>query len=158
MNEKKYPLPPFTHKTALEKVRLAEDAWNSRDPLKIAQAYSVNSEWRNRSEFIKGRDEIIQFLENKWSAESHYKLIKELWAFSDTFIAVRFQYEWYHCKEKQWYRAYGNENWEFDSDGLMKRRQASINDVPISEKELLFTWKNFGARPVSFPGLSELGL
>jgi nuclear transport factor 2 (NTF2) superfamily protein len=158
MNEKKYPLPPFTKETAIKKVRLAEDAWNKRDPNLIALAYSEDSEWRNRGKFINGRRDIIKFLETKWQAESHYKLIKELWAYFENFISVRFQYEWYHEGERQWYRAYGNENWRFNENGLMDKRQASINDVKINEDELIFTWEVSGPRPDDFPGLTELGL
>ncbi len=132
--EKKHPLPPFTIETAKQKIQGAEDAWNSKDPIKISKAYSVDSEWRNRSQFINGREEIINFLSNKWQEELDYKLKKEYWAHSEYRIAVRFEYE-YHNKDGNWFRAYGNENWEFDDNGLMKKRFASINDVPIQESE-----------------------
>jgi nuclear transport factor 2 (NTF2) superfamily protein len=132
--EKKYPLPPFTEETARQKIQGAEDAWNSKDPHKVSMAYSIDSEWRNRSQFINGRDEIKAFLEGKWDEELDYKLKKEYWAHSDNRIAVRFEYE-YRTKEGNWFRAYGNENWEFDHNGLMKKRFASINDVAIKESE-----------------------
>ena len=132
--EKKYPLPPFTLETAKEKVQLAEDAWNSQDPERVSLAYTVDTEWRNRSTFLNGRAKAKQFLEEKWKRELNYKLKKELWAFTDNRIAVRFEYE-YHDKDGQWFRAYGNENWEFDENGLMQRRFASINDLPIQESE-----------------------
>ncbi len=132
--EKKYPLPPFTKETAQQKIQAAEDAWNSKNPEKIALAYTEDSEWRNRSEFIKGREEIIAFLSRKWSKELDYKLKKSYWAHADNRIAVRFEYEW-RDDNGQWYRAYGNENWEFDENGLMKKRFASINDLPIDEKD-----------------------
>ncbi|PSL33347.1 nuclear transport factor 2 family protein [Chitinophaga ginsengisoli] len=132
--EKKYPLPPFTLETAKEKVQLAEDAWNSQDPERVSLAYTVDTEWRNRSTFLNGRAKAKQFLEEKWKKELNYKLKKELWAFTDNRIAVRFEYE-YHDKDGQWFRAYGNENWEFDENGLMQRRFASINDLPIQESE-----------------------
>ena len=131
--EKKYPLPPFTEETAKQKIQAAEDAWNSKDPVKVSKAYSINSEWRNRSQFITGREEIVDFLSDKWTTELDYKLKKEYWAHSDNRIAVRFEYE-YHNEEGQWYRAYGNENWEFDENGLMEKRYASINDVEISKE------------------------
>ncbi|MDT3404569.1 nuclear transport factor 2 family protein [Mucilaginibacter terrae] len=131
---KKYPLPPFTYQTAIEKVQLAEDAWNSQDPEKIAQAYTIDTEWRNRSQFVNGREEVVAFLTGKWKRELNYKLRKELWAFTDNRIAVRFEYE-YQDLSGQWYRAYGNENWEFNEDGLMAKRYASINDVVITETE-----------------------
>lgn len=130
--EKKYPLPPFTRESAEQKIQGAEDAWNSKDPIKVSMAYSSDSEWRNRSEFINGRAEIVKFLTTKWAEEIDYKLKKEYWAHGDNRIAVRFEYE-YHNKEGQWFRAYGNENWEFDEHGLMKKRYASINDLPIAE-------------------------
>ncbi|WP_420320310.1 DUF1348 family protein [Flagellimonas sp.] len=133
-DEIKLPVPPFTLETAKQKIQLAEDAWNSQDPIKVSKAYTVDSEWRNRSEFINGRDEIQSFLENKWQNERNYKLKKEYWAHSDDRIAVRFEYE-YQMKDGDWFRAYGNENWEFDAKGLMKKRYASINDVPIKEEE-----------------------
>lgn len=132
--EKRYPLPPFTLETAKEKVQLAEDAWNSQDPERVSLAYTVDTEWRNRSTFQNGRAEAKKFLEEKWKKELDYKLKKELWAFTDNRIAVRFEYE-YHDKDGQWFRAYGNENWEFDENGLMQRRFASINDLPIQESE-----------------------
>lgn len=133
MNEKKWPIPPFTKETAKIKVQLAEDAWNGQDPVTVSKAYTANTEWRNRSQFVNGRKEVVTFLSNKWNKELNYKLRKELWAFSDNRIAVRFEYE-YQDHEGQWYRAYGNENWEFNENGLMKKRYASINDHPISEK------------------------
>lgn len=132
--EKRYPLPPFTLETAKEKVQLAEDAWNSQDPERVSLAYTVDTEWRNRSTFLNGREEAKKFLAGKWERELDYKLKKELWAFTDNRIAVRFEYE-YHDKNGQWFRAYGNENWEFDENGLMQRRFASINDLPIEESE-----------------------
>ncbi len=150
------PLPPFTHETALQKVRGAEDGWNSRDPEKVAQAYSLNSQWRNRAEFIAGREQIVAFLTRKWSRELDYRLIKELWAFESNRIAVRFAYEW-HDDSGNWYRSYGNENWEFDEDGLMRNRYACINDLPIKAEQRLFNWP-LGARPANHPGLTELGL
>ena len=132
--EKKHPIPPFTEETARQKIQMAEDAWNSKDPLKVSMAYTPDSEWRNRSEFIKGRDEIQKFLTSKWQEETNYKLKKEYWAHGENRIAVRFEYE-YQNRLGQWYRAYGNENWEFDSNGLMAKRYASINDLPINELE-----------------------
>ena len=150
------PLPPFTRVTATQKVRLAEDSWNSRDPEKLSLAYTVDSRWRNRSEFVNGRAEIIAFLTRKWSKELDYRLIKELWSFDDHRIAVRFAYEW-HDDSGNWYRSYGNENWEFDSDGLMRVRYASINDLPIKESDHKYHWP-LGRRPDDHPGLSELGL
>lgn len=132
--EKKFPLPPFTEATAKEKVQLAEDAWNSQDPERVSKAYTIDTEWRNRSTFVNGREEVVQFLSAKWKKELNYKLKKELWAFTDNRIAVRFEYE-YHDHEGQWFRAYGNENWEFDENGLMQKRYASINDLPIEEKD-----------------------
>ena len=134
MKEQKHPLPPFSEETARQKVQMAEDAWNSKDPVKISLAYSKDTEWRNRSEFLKGREEVQQFLSRKWNKELDYKLKKELWAFQDNRIAVRFEYEW-RDDSGQWYRAYGNENWEFDEDGLMKKRFASINDLPINAED-----------------------
>lgn len=134
MKEQKPPFPPFDEETARQKVQMAEDAWNSKDPVKISLAYSKDTEWRNRSEFLQGREEVQQFLSRKWNKELDYKLKKELWAFQDNRIAVRFEYEW-RDDSGQWYRAYGNENWEFDEDGLMKKRFASINDLPIKEKD-----------------------
>jgi hypothetical protein len=150
------PLPPFTSETAAQKVRMAEDAWNTRDPEKVASAYSVDSRWRNRSEFVNGREGIQQFLARKWARELDYRLIKEMWAFSDDRIAVRFAYEW-HDDSGQWFRSYGNENWEFDDEGLMRRRHASINDLPIAESDRLYTWPA-GRRPDDHPGLTDLGL
>ena len=150
-------VPPFDREIAISKVRLAEDAWNSRDPERVSMAYSMNSRWRNRSEFFEGRDAIRAFLTRKWDTELDYRLIKELWAFADDRIAVRFQYEW--CDSAgQWFRAYGNENWEFDSEGLMSWRQASINDVRIAEADRMFHWDASGPRPTDHPGLTELGL
>ena len=150
------PLPPFTVETATQKVRLAEDAWNSRDPQRVALAYTLDSEWRNRAEFPLGRAQIIEFLERKWSRELDYRLIKELWAFRENRIAVRFAYEW-HDDAGQWYRSYGNENWEFDANGLMARRYASINDRPITAADRKLHWPP-GRRPDDHPGLSELSL
>jgi uncharacterized protein len=150
------PLPPFTLATAMEKVRLAEDAWNSRDPARVALAYSEDSWWRNRSQFFRGRPAIVEFLTRKWANELDYRLIKELWAFHENRIAVRFQYEWRDASG-QWSRAHGNEQWEFDGDGLMRRREASINDVPITPEDRKFLWAA-GPRPEGHPGLRELGL
>jgi nuclear transport factor 2 (NTF2) superfamily protein len=150
------PLPPFTRETAAQKVRMAEDAWNTRDPQKVSLAYTPDSRWRNRAEFPSGRQQIVEFLERKWSRELDYRLIKELWAFDANRIAVRFAYEW--CDDSgAWYRSYGNENWEFDSMGLMAVRFASINDLPITETERKFLWPQ-GPRPADHPGLSDLGL
>lgn len=153
---KKPPLPPFTLETAILKVRLAEDAWNSKDAEKIALVYTVDSKWRNRSEFLEGREEIKSFLNRKWRIELDYRLIKELWAHTDNRIAVRFAYEW-HNDSGNWFRSYGNENWEFNDDGLMIRRYASINDLPIQEVARKFRWTQ-ERRPNDHPGLSELGL
>lgn len=150
------PLPPFTRETAIQKVRLAEDAWNSRDPARVSLAYTPGSRWRNRAEFPVGRAEIAAFLTRKWARELEYRLIKELWAFADNRIAVRFAYEW-HDDSGQWYRSYGNENWEFDTHGLMDLRFASINDLPIRAQDRLFHWPQ-GRRPDDHPGLSALGL
>jgi len=150
------PLPPFTAETAAEKARLAEDAWNSRDPHRVAQAYTIDSAWRNRAEFIDGRDEIERFLTRKWARELDYRLIKELWAFHENRIAVRFAYEW-RDDGGFWFRSHGNENWEFDEHGLMRRRVASINDQPIDERDRKFLWP-LGRRPDVHPGLTELGL
>ena len=150
------PLPPFTHETAAQKVRLAEDAWNTRDPARVALAYTEDSEWRNRIEFLHGRAEIVTFLTRKWQRELDYRLIKELWAFRDNRIAVRFAYEW-HDDSGTWFRSYGNENWEFDEHGLMRRRIASINDLPIGESARKYRWP-LGRRPDDHPGLTELGL
>lgn len=150
------PLPPFTHDSALEKVRLAEDGWNGRDPEKVSMAYSHDSLWRNRNMFVSGRCEIVAFLQWKWRKEHDYRLIKELFAFQENRIAVRYAYE-YHNDEGRWFRAYGNENWVFDAQGLMSHRHASINDLPIRDEERLFYWP-LGRRPDTYPGLSELGL
>ena len=150
------PLPPFTRETAIQKVRLAEDGWNSRDPEKVALAYTVDSRWRNRAEFANGRQEIVALLKRKWARELDYRLIKELWAFEGNRIAVRFAYE---CRDDSgnWSRSYGNENWEFDENGLMQRRFACINDLPIKETERKFHWP-LGRRPDAHPGLTDLGL
>tara|TARA_R110001606_G_scaffold200743_1_gene348705 strand:+ start:361 stop:825 length:465 start_codon:yes stop_codon:yes gene_type:complete len=150
------PLPPFTDETATQKVRAAEDGWNSRDPAKVAQAYTEDSQWRNRAEFLTGRNAIEGFLIRKWQREQEYRLIKELWTFAENRIAVRFAYEW-HDADGQWFRSYGNENWEFAADGLMQRRIASINDLAISEGERKFHWP-IGRRPDDHPSLSDLGL
>jgi nuclear transport factor 2 (NTF2) superfamily protein len=149
------PLPPFTRETAARKVRLAEDAWNTRDPEKVSLAYSAGSRWRNRAEFINGRQEIVTFLTRKWARELDYRLIKELWAFTENRIAVRFAYEW-HDDSGNWFRSYGNENWEFDESGLMRLRIASINDLPIQASERKYYWP-LGRRPDEQPGLSGLG-
>lgn len=154
--ETRPPLPPFTRETALQKVRMAEDGWNSRDPERVALAYTPDSRWRNRHEFPRGREQIRAFLAGKWQREHEYRLIKELWAHTDNRIAVRFAYEWQDANG-QWFRSYGNENWEFDEQGLMQARHASINDLPISPAERLFHWPQ-GRRPDEHPGLSELGL
>lgn len=150
------PLPPFTKETAIQKVRAAEDGWNSRDPGKVALAYTIDTRWRNRDTFVNGRDQVEAFLADKWHKEQEYRLIKELWAHEGRRIAVRYAYEW-HDAEGQWYRSYGNENWEFADDGLMTNRYASINDLKISESERKFHWPQ-GRRPDDHPGLSELGL
>jgi uncharacterized protein len=150
------PVPPFSRETAIQKVRMAEDGWNSRDPERVALAYSENSRWRNRAEFPVGRAEIVAFLTRKWARELDYRLIKELWVFEGPRIAVRFAYEW-RDDSGVWYRSYGNENWEFDDYGLMKKRYASINDLPIREAERKYRWP-LGRRPDGHPGLSELGL
>lgn len=150
------PLPPFTRESATEKVRLAEDGWNSRDPHTVSLAYSSDSRWRNRAEFLSGREAIVAFLTRKWDRELDYRLVKELWAFGDDRIAVRFAYEW-HDDSGNWFRSYGNENWEFDGEGLMRTRIASINDLPIEESERKYRWP-LGRRPDGHPGLSELGL
>jgi nuclear transport factor 2 (NTF2) superfamily protein len=150
------PLPPFTRETAIQKVRAAEDAWNSRDPEKVALAYTTDSRWRNRAEFPTGRDEIVQFLKRKWAKELNYRLIKELWAYEANRIAVRFAYEW-HDDSGNWFRSYGNENWEFNDNGLMQLRFASINDLPIKKSERKYHWP-LGRRPDGHPGLSDLGL
>lgn len=150
------PLPPFTAETALQKVRAAEDGWNSRDPSRVALAYTPDSVWRNRSDFLQGRDAIVAFLTGKWRREHDYRLVKGLWAHDGNRIAVRFAYEW-HDDDGRWFRSYGNENWEFAADGLMARRIASINDVSIAESERLLRWP-LGPRPDGHPGLEELGL
>jgi nuclear transport factor 2 (NTF2) superfamily protein len=150
------PLPPFTRETALLKVRLAEDGWNSRDPAKVALAYTVDTRWRNRAEFIEGRDQAQAFLQRKWARELEYRLIKELWAFEGQRIAVRYAYEW-HDDSGNWFRSYGNENWAFDAQGLMHQRFACINDLPITQAERKFLWPQ-GRRPDDHPGLGELGL
>jgi len=151
------PLPPFTYETATEKVRLAENGWNSCDPENVALAYTVESCWRNRAEFVQGRPAIIEFLTRKWRKELDYRLIKELWAWGENRIAVRFAYEW-HDDSGNWFRSYGNENWEFDSNGLMQQRHASINDLPIKESEREFRWNSSKPRPLDYPGLTALGL
>ncbi len=160
-SEQRPPLPPFTRDSAIQKTRLAEDAWNGRDPRRISLAYTPDSHWRNRSSFVTGRAEIVEFLTGKWERELDYRLIKELWAYTDNRIAVRFQYE-YHNGDGAWFRAYGNENWEFDKNGLMRIRQASINDVAIAESERKFRWPGPETgprpRPADYPGLTELGL
>ena len=150
------PVPPFTRETAAQKVRMAEDAWNSRDPEKVSLAYTPDSRWRNRAEFLNGRADIVAFLARKWAKELDYRLIKELWAFEGNRIAVRFAYEW-HDDSGHWFRSYGNENWEFDENGLMQRRLASINDLPIAENDRKYHWP-LGRRPDNHPGLSDLGL
>jgi hypothetical protein len=154
--ESRPPLPPFTMDTAIQKARLAEDAWNSRDPERVALAYTPDSRWRNRVEFIQGRDEIVAFLKRKWARELEYRLIKELWGFRENRMAVRFAYEW-HDDKGQWFRSYGNELWEFDEHGLMRRRVASINDLAITESERKYHWPQ-GRRPDGHPGLSDLDL
>jgi nuclear transport factor 2 (NTF2) superfamily protein len=152
----KPPLPPFSRETAIQKVRMAEDAWNARDPQRVALGYTLDSRWRNRAEFPVGRDAIIAFLERKWARELDYRLIKEMWAFGEERIAVRFAYEW-HDDAQNWFRSYGNENWEFDAQGLMRIRHASINDLPIKEADRKYRWP-LGPRPADHPGLSDLGL
>lgn len=154
--EIRQPLPPFNQESAIQKVRMAENGWNLKNPQKISMAYSANSKWRNRDLFINGRDEIVSFLENKYSKELDYKLCKELWAYTDDRIAVRFAYEW-HDENNQWYRSYGNENWEFDENGLMKVRFASINDLSINESDRKLLWEE-DIRPENYPSLSEMGL
>ncbi|WP_018911893.1 nuclear transport factor 2 family protein [Thiomonas sp. FB-6] len=154
--ESRPPLPPFTRETAMQKVRMAEDAWNTRDPARVVLAYTVDTRWRNRAEFPVGREQVRGFLERKWARELDYRLIKELWAFGEDRIAVRFAYEW-HDDAGQWYRSYGNENWQFDAHGLMAVRHASINDLPIREADRKYFWP-LGRRPDDHPGLSELGL
>ena len=154
--ESRPPVPPFTHLTAIQKVRMAEDGWNSRNPERVALAYTIDSKWRNRADFVSGRAEIIDFLSRKWLRELDYRLIKELWAFEENRIAVRFAYEW-HDSSGNWFRSYGNENWEFDQYGLMQKRYACINDLPILESERKFDWP-LGTRPTDYPNLSDLGL
>ncbi|HEV2300454.1 MAG TPA: nuclear transport factor 2 family protein [Stellaceae bacterium] len=156
MSEIRPPLPPFTLETAIAKVRMAEDAWNTREPERVARAYTIDSRWRNRAEFLHGRDAIEEFLTRKWRRELDYRLIKEIWAFRDNRIAVRFAYEW-HDDSGNWWRSYGNENWEFDEHGLMRLRIASINDLPIQESERKYHW-SLGRRPDDHAGLSDLGL
>jgi nuclear transport factor 2 (NTF2) superfamily protein len=156
MPETRPPLPPFNRESAELKVRLAEDGWNSRDAGKVALAYTLDSRWRNRAEFANGRQEIVEFLRRKWARELDYRLIKQLWAFAENRIAVRFAYEW-HDDSRNWFRSYGNENWEFDEHGLMRRRYASINDLPIQEADRKYRWP-LGRRPDGHAGLSDLGL
>ncbi|WP_406086015.1 DUF1348 family protein [Kitasatospora purpeofusca] len=156
MSEQRPPLPPFTEETARAKVRAAEDGWNTRDPQRVSLAYTPDSRWRNRAEFVTGREEITALLARKWQREHEYRLIKELWAHTADRIAVRFAYEW-HDDSGQWYRSYGNENWAFDQYGLMAHRHASINDLPVTEAERLFRWP-LGRRPDGHPGLTDLGL
>ena len=155
VDEARPPLPPFDAESAAKKVRMAENAWNTHDPAKVSLAYSPDSVWRNRAEFLRGREEIVRFLERKWARELDYRLIKELWTYRDHRIAVRFAYEW-HDDSGSWFRSYGNENWEFDERGLMRRRIASINDLPIAESERKYHWP-LGKRPDDHPGLSDLG-
>jgi nuclear transport factor 2 (NTF2) superfamily protein len=157
MHTDRPPLPPFTLETARQKVRSAEDGWNTRNPERVSLAYTENSVWRNRAEFLAGRPAIVAFLMRKWHRELEYRLIKELWAFTDNRIAVRFAYE-YHDDSGNWFRAYGNENWEFNAHGLMQARHASINDLPIGAGERLFHWDRKDPRPAHHPGLTELGL
>ena len=156
MTEQRPPLPPFTLETATQKVRAAEDGWNSRDPVRVSLAYTPDSRWRNRAEFVTGRDAIVAFLARKWAKELDYRLIKEIWAHDSNRIAVRFAYEW-HDDAGNWFRSYGNENWEFDQHGLMRRRHASINDLPIKESDRLYHWP-LGRRPDGHPSLSDLEL
>jgi nuclear transport factor 2 (NTF2) superfamily protein len=157
MSTDRPPLPPFSLESAVQKVRAAEDGWNSRNPQRVSLAYTEDSVWRNRSEFLRGRPAIIAFLTRKWRRELDYRLIKEVWAFADNRIAVRFAYE-HHDDCGNWFRAYGNENWEFDTHGLMRARHASINDLPITQSDRLFHWDSSGPRPADHPGLSDLGL
>jgi nuclear transport factor 2 (NTF2) superfamily protein len=157
MSQPRPPLPPFTYETAVQKVRAAENAWNTRDPERVSLAYTADSRWRNRSEFLEGRAAIVDFLTRKWAIELEYRLIKEIWAFSDDRIAVRFAYEW-HDAGGQWFRSYGNENWQFDASGLMRLRHASINDVPIHQSDRKFHWDRNSPRPADHPGLTDLGL
>ena len=151
------PTPPFSRDTAIQKVRMAENAWNTRSPETVAQAYTEDSVWRNRAEFLQGRDAIVNFLRRKWARELDYRLIKELWAFEGNRISVRFQYE-SHDDSGNWFRSYGNEQWEFNDIGLMRRREASINDVPIKAGERIFLWESLGPRPDDYPGLTNLGV
>lgn len=155
--ENRPPLPPFTLESAQRKARAAEDAWNSRDPVRVSLAYTADSRWRNRAEFIEGRDAIVAFLTRKWARELDYRLIKEVWAYTDDRIAVRFAYEW-RDDSGHWFRSYGNENWEFDEHGLMRLRFASINDLPIREADRKFHWDRSKPRPIEHPSLSDLGL
>jgi nuclear transport factor 2 (NTF2) superfamily protein len=157
MSETRPPLPPFMFESAVRKVRAAEDAWNTRDPERVALAYTEDSRWRNRAEFLQGRQAIVAFLMRKWERELEYRLIKELWAWGDNRIVVRFAYEW-HDDSLNWFRSYGNENWEFDERGLMRLRYASINDLPIREAERKYHWDRRGVRPADHPGLADLGL
>jgi len=157
MSEQRPPFPPFTRETAIQKVRGAEDGWNSCDPARVSLAYSMDSNWRNRAEFVRGRSEIVAFLTRKWARELDYRLIKELWAFDGNRIAVRFAYEW-HDDSGNWFRSYGNENWEFDDSGLMRQRYACINDLPIRDSERKYFWDRSGPRPKDHPGLFDLGL
>jgi uncharacterized protein len=157
MSDTRPPLPPFTLQTAIQKTRGAEDGWNSCDPQRVSLAYTVDCRWRNRAEFIEGRPAIVEFLTRKWTRELDYRLIKELWAFTENRIAVRFAYEW-HDDSLNWFRSYGNENWDFAANGLMQRRLASINDLPIKASERKFHWDRSGPRPADHPGLSDLGL
>ena len=154
--EARPPVPPFTLETAIQKVRMAEDGWNSRDPQRVSMVYTLNSQWRNRAEFPRGRAKIVEFLTRKWTKEQEYRLIKELWAYTENRIAVRFTYEW-HDDAGNWFRSYGNENWQFDANGLMELRYASINDLAIQESERKFFWP-LGRRPDDHASLSELGL
>ncbi|MDQ0510255.1 nuclear transport factor 2 family protein [Ancylobacter amanitiformis] len=157
MAESRPPFPPFTQETAIQKVRGAEDGWNSCNPERVSLAYTPDSQWRNRAEFVNGREAIVAFLARKWAKELDYRLIKELWAFTDNRIGVRFAYEW-HDDSGNWFRSYGNENWEFAANGLMQRRYACINDLPIQPADRKFHWDRAGARPADHPGLSDLGL
>ena len=157
MTTSRPPLPPFTRDTAIQKVRAAEDGWNTRNAEKVSLAYTEDSRWRNRADFVQGRAAIVAFLSKKWVREQQYRLIKELWAFEDNRIAVRFAYEW-HDDSGNWFRSYGNENWEFDEHGLMRARHASINDLPIKESERKFHWDQAAPRPADHPSLSDLGL
>jgi nuclear transport factor 2 (NTF2) superfamily protein len=157
MPENRPPLPPFTRETAIKKVRAAEDTWNTRDPQRVSLAYTDDSSWRNRAEFTQGRAAIVAFLTRKWAKELDYRLIKELWAHDGNRIAVRFAYEW-HDDSGNWFRSYGNENWEFDEHGLMRKRYASINDLPIAESDRKYHWDRTGPRPTDHPGLTDLGL